>query len=277
MFRQFNRMQEFPSLSYRLTGLWMLLGITIGSVLVIAYSVDLMKPQRRSLLYTLSILQLIMASAAYVALSGRSLLRDITVRRLTLDLSVVATVVALILAIVVGLTERQFGLTGASRQELLGQFFYYLVLIGLTEELLFRALPFSVLPTQPAWAVFVGSCLFSLYHFNNGPETLPYYLAFGLVFGVLRYFSVSLVALALGHGVFNFILVAIWPSVGFRFGEANFVIVSPWMLLAVAAFSGWVLDGLRARPSPASSNTKTRQSRAKGSGLPSQQHKDSRS
>ncbi|MCX4029876.1 CPBP family intramembrane metalloprotease [Endozoicomonas sp. SM1973] len=147
------------------------------------------------------------------------------------------------------------GLVGAERVQLLhslswrqlvvgGGLFYYLVLIGLTEEILFRGLPFFNNNHHPGLIILMSSVLFALYHFHNGLHTLPYYFALGVLLAVLRYFSVSILALAIGHGLFDFMVILVWPSTGFRFGVAVFYVVSPIVVLGIAALAGWMLKQL---------------------------------
>lgn len=223
----------------------------VASVGVIAAAGGLDDSTRAFTLYSLSGLQLLLGTLGFLVLYRRRARptadAGLFPRETGPEICVVLLTLCLMLLLVFGLTERGAPPVDAGWGGVIWRSFYYLVLIGFAEEVIFRGIPGEIFPQQPVNVLLVGSILFALYHLNGGLHTLPYYFAMGLVFGVLRYFSVSLVLLAAAHGLFDIVLSSAWPSGGFRFGATAFYVVAPFALLAVAGLAGWLLSSLNAR------------------------------
>ncbi len=89
---------------------------------------------------------------------------------------------------------------------LLGQAAYYLGLVGLTEELLFRGLIYRVLEDwSGARAAIVGSGVaFGLWHvFGQGPAAGAATLVIGLLYALLRWRAGGIVRLIVLHGLWD--------------------------------------------------------------------------
>jgi membrane protease YdiL (CAAX protease family) len=216
------------------------------SVVVISISSQFDSGTRVFALYALLVLQLVFGTIGFLFLSRR---RSHDARGAAGSpkdtfgkLSVVALTLCLMLALTFALMERAETVPYPGWPLFIWKTFYFFVLIGFTEELIFRGIPGEIFPQKPLKALLWGALLFAIYHLNNGLHSLPYYFAVGLVFGVLRQFGVSLVALAAMHGIFNIVVDLAWPMTGFRFGEVAFFVVAPLVLFAIAALAGWLLS-----------------------------------
>lgn len=80
--------------------------------------------------------------------------------------------------------------------------FYCVVLIGFTEELWWRGIWFAMFRGRPLLCIVAGSLLFGLAHYQlHGLRSVFMASLVGLVFAVARYRGVSIGALALAHGI----------------------------------------------------------------------------
>ena len=120
-------------------------------------------------------------------------------------------------------------------------FLYQLILISFVEEVVFRGLIFGSLPKHSLQTIIVSSTLFSLYHWNNGLSTLPYYFSIGILLAVFRHFGFPLYAVILWHALFNVTILSLFPFVEFRFGSLAYYIVVPVAFVCLSALSGWIL------------------------------------
>lgn len=133
--------------------------------------------------------------------------------------------------------------------DIAGYLLYYLVLEGLTEELLFRGLPFAVISRGSWGAVLVSALAFSVYHATDGIGGWSFYLGMGIVWGILRRLAVPIWLLALWHGLFRLIFILVHPVADYRFGELAFQLFFPLLLLVGAALAYWLYGrGNRERP-----------------------------
>jgi membrane protease YdiL (CAAX protease family) len=220
--------------------------VTLGTIVIVAIANQQPPTERMVWLYTLSWTQLILASATYWRMGGNENNREnILFQSNTPSRRVVSVVLvsswALAMAIVFALTERADHFLPGNMAVITWQLIYFIVLIALPEELVYRGLTFAALGRRSATAVFISAGLFSLMHFNNGIHTLPYFFAFGLLFGTLRRYGATLVQLVLWHGLFDFVNEAVWPEVGFRFSATAFYVIAPLAFLSITSIAGWAL------------------------------------
>ena len=90
------------------------------------------------------------------------------------------------------------------------QLAYFLIPVGLFEEIWFRGVWFAAFDGSFTGGVMLGSVVFALVHYNPrvrriGPLDLANIAAIGLVFGAARYAGAGLIPLAAVHGVLDFI------------------------------------------------------------------------
>ena len=125
---------------------------------------------------------------------------------------------ALILSLCIAVIPSLFGLylvgegTAVSLTELLYDFFFYLLVIGPVEELMFRVylqeLFMDFLPQKKWLGVVLASLLFGLYHWINGNlMQVIFTFGIGLYFGFAKYKlkNCGYTAVALGHGLYDFL------------------------------------------------------------------------
>ncbi len=131
---------------------------------------------------------------------------------------IIGVSIALILSLCIGFIPALFGgsLVGGHTDfvpwKFAYQMFFYLVIIGPVEELIFRVyvqdtLGYVFLAND--WiSVIVSSALFGLWHIINGSFIqVLFTFGIGLVFGFAKYFlkNCKYVGLALGHGLYDFL------------------------------------------------------------------------
>jgi membrane protease YdiL (CAAX protease family) len=108
------------------------------------------------------------------------------------------------LALGLPLDLRPFGLLRVA-----GEVFFYFVLVGMVEELLFRGLLFRALEDWrgPALAIFGSSLGFALWHIGwAGPFIIVHFFV-GIIFGLIRWRAGGIVGLIVIHGLDDFLAV----------------------------------------------------------------------
>jgi membrane protease YdiL (CAAX protease family) len=147
------------------------------------------------------------------------------------------------IALVVVLTNPDLRIAATDLPAIARAAAYYIVLVGLAEELLFRGLCFEAID-EPIGAVLGSSLLFALYHISNGALFLPYYASIGVLLGVMRIHGLPLWALAIGHGLFDVAVGVVLPPTGI---EPAASVVAPLGLLTITAASGWAFHAFEER------------------------------
>ncbi len=97
----------------------------------------------------------------------------------------------------------------------LGDLFFYICVVGLVEELLFRGLIFQALEIWRGarWAIWGSSLGFVLWHiFGQGPLIGLAGLIYGLIFALIRWRAGGILGLVLVHGLMD--LQAAWMIAG---------------------------------------------------------------
>ncbi len=131
---------------------------------------------------------------------------------------VIGVGLALFLSLCIAVIPSLFGLylvgegTAVSLTELLQDFFFYLLVIGPVEELMFRVylqeLFIDFLPQKKWLGVVLASLLFGLFHWINGNWVqVIFTFGIGLYFGFAKYKlkNCGYTAVALGHGLYDFL------------------------------------------------------------------------
>ena len=140
-----------------------------------------------------------------------------------------------------GMTIRSSPLEQAISVHAIERLVYHLLLIAFVEEVIFREVPARLFGSTVGAYCIISSLIFSIYHIKLGLQYLPLFAAFGLLFAVLRIKGVSLFNLVILHFSFNYFNEIVFPVVGFRYGETEFVWIVPLSLLTIAAFAGVIL------------------------------------
>ncbi|MDQ8731943.1 CPBP family intramembrane glutamic endopeptidase [Bradyrhizobium sp. LHD-71] len=131
------------------------------------------------------------------------------------------------------------------------------VMIALAEELWFRGLWMRAMAGRPGCAIFGGAAGFGLYHLHQGWELMLTSAALGVLFGTARWYGAPIWALALAHGLFNWINSNIIPGVAWRSDPLTARLLYVGLLLLGA----WVLQAF------ARSRSKDRRLRAEDATL----------
>ncbi|WP_028583677.1 CPBP family glutamic-type intramembrane protease [Desulfogranum mediterraneum] len=121
----------------------------------------------------------------------------------------------------------------------MGKLLYFMLLIALPEELLFRWLPFRLNQNRTERAVVYGSVLFSIYHINQGILPLLFFFSLGLLFGVMRYYGCPILLLIIIHGLYDLAVGQLWPGAIFRFGSLQFWLISPILIFVLISVTGF--------------------------------------
>ncbi|MBX3598329.1 MAG: CPBP family intramembrane metalloprotease [Rhizobiaceae bacterium] len=212
------------------------------SVLVVAYANSLPSGARTIILYTLSAIQLGCAVLVFLRMDGVSLRREFGLRSSVASFRLRAILGGTTWFLVMGM---YFALTTRSGLFPSGigavwQLVYFIFLIALPEELIFRGIIMRALAGQIRIAMLASAALFSLLHLNNGLPMLPYYFALGLLLSMLRRSGLTIAELTIWHAMFNFVSVVALPAEGFRVSATSFNVVAPIFLLFMTSFVGWI-------------------------------------
>ena len=92
----------------------------------------------------------------------------------------------------------------------------YCLLIGITEELLFRGLVYRALLEMRStrWAIWVSSIGFVLWHiFGQGPLVGAAMLLYGLIFALMRWRAGGITALIITHALVDFFAFQMLPDI----------------------------------------------------------------
>jgi hypothetical protein len=121
------------------------------------------------------------------------------------------------------------------------------VTIALAEELWFRGLWMRAAAGRPLLAVFGGAAGFGLYHLHQGWEWVATSTALGLLFAVARWYGAPIWALALSHGLMNWLNMVAAPGAKWRLDPA----LSRGMFIGLVLFGTAIMWLLCRRPEPA--------------------------
>ncbi|RFC69545.1 MULTISPECIES: CPBP family intramembrane glutamic endopeptidase [Mesorhizobium] len=218
---------------------------TLGTVAIVAWANVLEPGPRVALLYSFSIVELTAALLVYRKVAGSAFMADLLprggLRAVKREVSAVALLAwVLTIATMVFLTVRADSIFAGSGN-IAWQFIYFIVLIALPEELIYRGIAFEAFKKRVGLAIFASAALFAFMHLNNGLPMLPYYFAFGILLGTLRRFGLTIAELVIWHGMFNFVNDTVWPATAFRSDQISFWVVAPLALLAITGLVGWLM------------------------------------
>lgn len=138
---------------------------------------------------------------------------------------------------------------------MLWQIFFYFVLVGFGEELLFRGDLFAALDERwgGRWAIIGSTLAFGFYHLSGvGWPGVFSGLIFGLLFGFIRRRTGSLLAAIYTHGLLDAVVVEMRPSRDIDM--AAITIDQPWLLavgyilMIGAVLALWKLYPARVNP-----------------------------
>jgi membrane protease YdiL (CAAX protease family) len=97
-----------------------------------------------------------------------------------------------------------------SRSDVAKRLFFFLFLVGFSEELWFRGIWFAMFADEFWASVVLGSVVFGFMHYAPGVpgkkiDAMPMIILPGLVFATSRYCGAGILPLAIAHGLFNFL------------------------------------------------------------------------
>ncbi|RPI26813.1 MAG: CPBP family intramembrane metalloprotease [Chloroflexota bacterium] len=145
-------------------------------------------------------------------------------------IAIVAGRTLVILSVDWGLPSPQY-----SPLRFLGELAFYVLLVGLGQELLFRGLIYRAFEDWrgTGWAIWGSSICFGLWHIGGGPLMVAATVLYGLVFALIRWRAGGILGLILVHGLMDFAGVLLLPNIDVA-GLGRPDIPHPyWMLLGL--------------------------------------------
>jgi membrane protease YdiL (CAAX protease family) len=121
----------------------------------------------------------------------------------------------------------------ATLDRLIRETVYFLLLVGLGEELIFRGVMYRALDEWRGtrWAIWGTSLGFGLYHIGHGDPTIVVGVLIGAVFAAIRWRTGGIVGLIIGHALYDLVVVAIVPNLSFSYLTAQVKISSPFLVI----------------------------------------------
>lgn len=215
--------------------IWLLVYCVSFIILQLAQTVS--NPVRIQLLYSLSLIQLIVGLVWAIFVSRQHFFKLSIIR---FQYKSVVWLLPLLSLIIIELSVWIFTIPRWRGPELptffiIKQLAYFLIIIALVEELWYRGIWFAITGNSILISVILGSILFTLLHWHQGLKHFPFLLSLGLVFSVCRWLGSPIWSLAISHGLMNWLNITVMPSIGFRFGEISYLIGLPMLLFCLAA------------------------------------------
>ena len=133
----------------------------------------------------------------------------------------------------------------ATIERIIGETIYYLLLVGLGEELIFRGLMYRALDEWRGTrlAIWGSSLGFALFHLGHGDPTIAVAFFIGAVFAAIRWRTGGIVGLILVHALYDFSTAAIMPDLSLNslIGQVQinswfFVILGYAMMIGVGIY-----------------------------------------
>ena len=122
----------------------------------------------------------------------------------------------------------------ATAHRIIGEIMYYVLLVGLGEELIFRGLVYRALDEWRGTrlAIWGSSLGFAVFHLGHGDPTIVVAVFIGAVFAAIRWRTGGIVGLVLVHALYDFSVAAIVPdlSMNYLIGQVQ---VYNWFLVAL--------------------------------------------
>jgi membrane protease YdiL (CAAX protease family) len=122
----------------------------------------------------------------------------------------------------------------ATTDRILGETFYYFLLVGLGEELIFRGLMYRALDEWRGtrWAIWGSSLGFGLFHLGHGDPTIVVAVFIGALFAAIRWRTGGIVGLIVVHALYDLTVVAIVPDLSMDYLIRQ-VQIQSWFLVAI--------------------------------------------
>lgn len=122
----------------------------------------------------------------------------------------------------------------ATLDRAIGESIYYLLLVGLSEELTFRGLMYRALDEWRGtrWAIWGSSLAFGLFHLGHGDPTIVVAIFIGALFAAIRWRTGGIVGLIVVHALYDLSVVAIMPDLTMNYLVTQ-VQIHSWFLVAI--------------------------------------------
>ncbi len=135
--------------------------------------------------------------------------------------------------LVVMATSIPLGFQLASIERIVGETFFYFLLVGLSEEFIFRGLMYRALDEWRGTrlAIWGSSFGFSLFHLGHGDPTIIVAVFVGALFAAIRWRTGSIVGLIIVHALYDLVVVALVPDLSVDYLLTH-VRIQNWFLVA---------------------------------------------
>jgi hypothetical protein len=117
----------------------------------------------------------------------------------------------------------------------IGLLLKYSILVGLTEELWFRGIWFSVWRYRLVPSVCAGSIVFGFAHLAQGLNAVVFTAFIGLVYAAARYRGAGVIALGAVHGVTDWLNTVVVSGSSFRCGKSTSMVLIPVTCIMISA------------------------------------------
>jgi membrane protease YdiL (CAAX protease family) len=122
----------------------------------------------------------------------------------------------------------------ATLDRVIGETTYYLLLVGLGEELVFRGLMYRALDEWRGtrWAIWGSSLGFGVFHLGHGDPTIVVAVFVGALFAAIRWRTGGIVGLIVVHAMYDLSVAAIMPDLSMNYLITQ-VQIHSWFLVAL--------------------------------------------
>lgn len=116
----------------------------------------------------------------------------------------------------------------------LGEIFFYIALVGVGEELIFRGVAYRALQEWRGtrWAIWVTTLGFGIWHISGrGIAGIAAGIFYGIFFAAIRWRASGVVGLIIAHGLMDLSTVAIVPNIEMNYLLTQVQVVNSWLAI----------------------------------------------
>jgi membrane protease YdiL (CAAX protease family) len=128
---------------------------------------------------------------------------------------------------------------------LLGESFFYLALVGVGEELIFRGVAYRALEEWRGtrWAIWLTTLGFGIWHIGGrGIAGIAVGIIYGIFFAAIRWRAGGIIGLIIAHALIDLSTVAIVPNIEMNYLLTHVQVVHSWLaLLSEITFLGLLI------------------------------------